>query len=50
MKSIADSNPELMLDDPAIQADRPIACLCNCDTVGEHNHQVTLVEIAINLG
>jgi hypothetical protein len=40
-KSVADSNPTLILDDPAIHGDQAIACRCDHDTVGEHNYAVT---------
>ena len=45
MKTIADSNPNLMLDDPAIHGDRPIECECGHETVGEHNFAVTRLSV-----
>lgn len=41
VKTIAGATPELMLDDPAIQGDRPVACECGCPDVGSHNARVT---------
>lgn len=40
MRSVADSRPELMLDDPAIQGDRSIRCECGHRDVAEHNTAV----------
>lgn len=45
MNSVSDSNPDLMLDDPAIQGTRPVFCECNHATIAEHNAAVTDLEM-----
>ncbi len=48
MKTVADSNPALLLSDSAIQGDRPIACECGHAILGRHNNDVSAARRRLN--